>query len=656
MPGRWFAAGVLLAPLLVGAATPKEAPSWVQEVSTRKLPVYPGKVPAAVLLEEQRVTVDPSGVMTINTRRAIKILTHEGQREAAAREYYYAGGRKIKDLRAWLVAPNGFVKTFDKSSVSDLGFFSEMELYNDIRAKAIQASNPEVGAVFAYESEVEERALFAQDEYLFQVWLPSLDSRYVLSLPPGWRARGTVLNHAAVEPVIQGTSYTWELKDLPFREHEKNGPEARAVVPRLGVDIEPSGGAQGFSSNCFRSWKDVSRWHAALSAGQDELTPEITAKVKELTAGAATAYGKIQAIGSYVQRLKYVAIEMDQAHGGGYKPHAADVVFHKKYGDCKDKANLMVAMLRAAGVESHLLALFSGDRTFVRKEWPSPSQFNHMIVAIEVPEGTAAETITEAPGVGRLLIFDPTSETTPVGDLPWYEQGSYALLCAGDRGGILKMPVTKPDSNAIDLAVNAELAGTGDLAVSLSNTEKGQSADAVRANHLYNDGAQFRRNVEGVLARTAKSLTIAKLDTNDNFAGNSFRLTVEFGSPSYAQLMQNRLLVFTPSVADFVMESFPEDAGREEPVVLRAKAYRKHVRVKLPAGFTVDEMPQAVKLKSDFGEFSTTYRQEAGALYMDEELTTEAVTVPAAEYGEVKKFFDTFTGADRQQAVLAKAD
>ena len=654
MRTRCIAFSLLVAPLLAYSSTSKDAPSWVEEVGTRKVPTYPGRVPAAVLFEEQHVTVEPSGLMTISTRKAVKILTHEGQHEAMAAEYYFAGGRKVKQLHAWLVAPNGFVKTFDKNSVTDVGAFSEMELYNEIRLKAISATNPEVGAVFAYESEVEERAQFAQDEYLFQQKLPAIESRYVLSLPSGWTARGTVFNHPPIEPTIEGSTYTWQLRDLPFLEHEREGPSTRGIVPRLAVDIEPDSRAQGLSSNCFHSWRDVSRWHGTLSAGQDEVTPELSAKVRELTSGATTEYQKIQAIGHYVQKLKYVAIEMDEAHGGGYKPHTAESVLRKQYGDCKDKANLMVTMLKAAGIQSHLVAIFAGDRTFVREEWPSPSQFNHMIVAVRVADATATQTVVEAPGVGRLLIFDPTSETTPLGDLPWYEQGSFALICAGDRGGILKMPVTKPESNAMDLKINAELADTGDLKVSFSNEEKGQPADTARANRLYNDDAQFRRKVEEVLARTAKGLTIARLDAKDDFVNNTFLFNVDFGSRSYAQLMQSRLLVFTPSVVDWITDEFPVNRQRSEPIVLRSKAYHKHVEVKLPAGFTMDEMPQASKLSTDFGQFSIQYRQDAGTLYMDEDFKVEAVTLSAAQYPQVKKFFDSFTGADRQQAVLVK--
>ena len=335
------------------AAASKDVPSWVREVSSRSLPPYSGKVPAAVLLEERRVTVDSLGLVTTKERKAIKILTHEGKRNAEAAVAYFRGGHRVKLLHAWLVAPNGFVKTYEKNSIADLGAFEQMELYNDIRFEQIKADNPEVGAVFAYESEAEERVLFAQDEYVFQASLPAVESRYMLTVPQGWSAKGAVFNHAPLEPVVDGTTYTWKLSNLPFHEREAYSPSPFGLVPRLAVDLLPPANAPGLTATCFRSWADVSRWYTNLSAGQDEVMPDLAAKSRELIAGVKTEYGRIQAIGRYVQKIKYVAIEMDQAHGGGYKPHAADLVFRKRYGDCKDKANLMRSLLKAAGIESY---------------------------------------------------------------------------------------------------------------------------------------------------------------------------------------------------------------------------------------------------------------------------------------------------------------
>ena len=652
--GSWgsFVLGLAMAPAAF-AGSPKDVPSWVQEVSSRSVPAYPGKVPAAVLLSEEHVTVDASGTITTHTRAAIKILTHEGQRHVGAEEGYFKGLRKVTQLRAWLVAPSGFIKTFEKNDVIDAGAFAEMELYNDIRIRRIEAENPEIGAVFAYESEVEERALFAQDDYPFQENLPTVQSRYVLTLPAGWTATGVVFNHEPIQPVIDGSTYTWELKDLPFREKEEHGPSMRGLAPRLAVDFRPPANAGFGSAACFRSWNDVSQWHQRLTAGQDEVTPEIAEKVRELTANAPTEYAKIQAIGRYVQGIKYVAIEMDLARGGGYKPHAADAVLRKQYGDCKDKANLMRAMLKAAGMDSYLVAIYSGDRTYAHEEWPSPQQFNHVIIAVRVSEGTETPSVMGTL-VGRLLFFDPTNQVTRMGDIPWYEQGSWALVCAGAQGALVKMPMLKPETSLVDISVDAKLSAAGDLSASMSSRRCGQAADMPRAQHLYGTPDDFRREVERTLARTVKAASISSMDVKDAPDEDAFRLKLDFASQRYGQLMQERLLVFSPSILEPPGPNFAHNLKRTAPIVLKAGVYRKHTRVKLPAGFSMDDMPEAATMETDFGKFAVSFRQEGDELVFEEELITQGVTLPADKYGEVKKFFDRFDGADQQRAVLVK--
>ena len=100
-------------PLYALSAGSKDAPSWVQEASSRQLPAYSGEVPAVVLLDERHVTVDASGAFTISSRRAIKVLTREGAKEADAAEFYSRKGVKVNHLSAWLIAPNGFTKSYE---------------------------------------------------------------------------------------------------------------------------------------------------------------------------------------------------------------------------------------------------------------------------------------------------------------------------------------------------------------------------------------------------------------------------------------------------------------------------------------------------------------------------------------------------------------
>ncbi len=642
---------LVASPAVWGFAS-KDVPSWVEEVATRKLPSYPGKVAAAVLLDDQHVTIDASGMMTVTERHAIKVLNQQGKGEAAVRVPYWKNRREIKDLQAWIIEPGGFQKTFDKKNVLDVGLFNEDALYIDGRARVIAADAAEIGAVFAYEYTVQEKALAGVDEFFFQHELPALQSRYSVTLPAGWTAKAVLFNQSPLQPVIDGTTYTWELKDLPYREADD---ESSDTAPRLAISFQPPAGTSS-ATPVFSSWTDVSSWNYSLAEGQAEVTPEISAKVGELTASAKTDYDKICAIGRYVQNIRYVAISMDHERGGGYIPHSADLVFNTQYGDCKDKANLMRCMLKAANIQSYLVAIWSGDRTHVRHEWPSPYQFNHMILAAKVGDSVSAAPVVTSP-LGRLLIFDPTDSKTPVGDLPWYEQGSYAMVLAKDHGDLLQMPVTQPEANLYEVTADATLLPNGKLTASVVTKKTGQEASRER-HHFSDENAQeYKSYYQRALNENAKGSVISKITPEDHFEQNGFDLTLDFESGDYAQLMQNRLMVFSPAVLEisrWVSPVFPKDEKRAGPVVLRATVYRKTVRVKLPDGFTVDEAPVPANYESNFGKFSLNFKQEAGTLIMTEELRTEAATVPAEDFAALKKFFDNCRGADHQSVVLAK--
>ena len=129
-------------------------PVWVKEIPARSVPVFDGKVPAIVLLDEQHATVDATGKVTIAFRRALKILNQEGRKEAEAVIPYLSGSVKVKELHAWLIAPSGYVKTFGKHRVQDIGAVTEA-LYDELRIRAVHAKEPEIGSVFAYEAELE---------------------------------------------------------------------------------------------------------------------------------------------------------------------------------------------------------------------------------------------------------------------------------------------------------------------------------------------------------------------------------------------------------------------------------------------------------------------------------------------------------------------
>ncbi|HEV2277574.1 MAG TPA: transglutaminase domain-containing protein, partial [Acidobacteriaceae bacterium] len=121
------------------------------------------------------------------------------------------------------------------------------------------------------------------------------------------------------------------------------------------------------------------------------------------------------------QQIRYVGIEIGI---GGWQPHTAEDVFRYRYGDCKDKATLMIAMLDAVGIRSTWVSV---DIRRGRIDPGAPSLFgNHMIAAIEIPkavEDPRLQAVVTAKTGKRYLIFDPTNEYVSLGQLPVYLQG-----------------------------------------------------------------------------------------------------------------------------------------------------------------------------------------------------------------------------------------
>ena len=641
--------GCLLLPLSAWALD--APPDWVRELSTRTVPAYPAETHSVTLLDEERLTIQPNGSANRQIRNAVRVVSREGQNQRASIPYLRKSTR-IKEFKAWLISPTGAVKTYGKESIVDAAAKQDFELYDEYRFRFIDSNSSEIGSTFAWTADFDDSELAPVEDFAFQHSQPALVSRLVLTLPPGWQAKGEIFNHDPVEPSIEGSTYTWEMKDLPLVKKEPASPTLNSLVPWIGVSYYPPGSEA--NAKGFHDWKDVSLWVSSLSDSQAQADDALTAKVRELTAGLGTPYARIQRIGHYVQNIKYVEIATNLARGGGIRPHLATDVFAKQYGDCKDKANLMKTMLRVAGIDSYLVSIYSGDRDHVRPEWASPYQFNHAIIAVKVPDDVSGPAVLVHPVLGKLLIFDPTNSETPVGDLPAYEQGNYALIIAGNKGDIVQMPVAPPEANRAEVTIEGTIGADGSLQASMANQSNGQTAARWRTLHAQYPQPEFRKLIEAWLSREIKSLTLTKMDATDSFEQGQFAMHFDFSTPRYAQLMQRRLLVFIPGVIE-QYERFPlQSEKRIHPVVLDSRCYHKQVRLKLPSDFKVDEMPDPAALATDFGKFSSTYKIDGNELLYTEELDVMAAVIPAERYGEARKFFETVAGAEQSPMVLIR--
>jgi hypothetical protein len=609
-------------------------------------------VRAVVLLDESQVVAEDGGRITTTRRRAVRILNREGRSEAVGRVVYQTDTGKVRSVRAWTLWPAGEVRRYGKDAVIDVEV-APNDVYNEVRAQVVAGTvdaNP--GTVFAFETVLEDRSVFTQFDWSFQDDLPVATSRFTVTAPEGWRADGVVYNRDPLEPTRAGLTTTWELRDLPAIETEPYGPALSSIAPWLAVSLVPAAGARTGIGKTFESWSDVSRWLSELADPQAVVADDLREKARALTSNAKSELERIEAVGRFVQGIRYVSIQTGVGRGGGYRPHAAPEVLSKAYGDCKDKATLMRAMLKAVGTEAFPVAIYSGDRYRVRADWPSPQQFNHAIVAVRVADNLGAPAAETYPGLGRLLFFDPTDEHTPVGLLPQDQEGSRALLVSRAQGALLRMPQSPPEANRVERRLELALTDDGSLEGTVDEKAFGHAATTFRRRREAASGDD-RKEMEAWISRSGSGARLGSLDSKDE-ADGSARVTVSFSTPRYAKSMGGALLMVKPTVLPGRNPVWLPEGSRKYAVVLDAQSFDEVTRIRLPPSFRIDEMPRPTQSRTAFGIFSSSCAAEEAHLVCRRSLSVSAGSIPSEQYKETRTFFAWVNSAGAEPVVLAR--
>lgn len=626
-----------------------DVPAWVRTAAAKAHPNYPARVSSAVLLFEETLAVDAEGKRLITERGVIKRLTSDAFRQNGSRPYDPRSG-KIRDIRAWVVNPGGKDVRIGKERVIERSA-ADSDEFTEMRVKSIGAGEDvQPGGVFAYEIIEEERTVFTTYPFHFQTTsMPVLEARFTLQLPPSWEASGIVFNHASVAPSITGNTHTWELKNLPPVEPEAHMPNHLNVLPWLGVTYFSSGGIRR-----LEKWSSVSKWMSDLTDKQSDVTPALQTRADQLTAGAASELDKIRAIAAFVQKTTYVAVQLNISRGGGYVPNRADTVLARNYGDCKDKANLMKALLKAKGIESYLVSIMSGAPGTVREEWPSTQQFDHAILAVKVSPETKVPTVIQHEGLGNLLFFDATDPYTQVGDLPGHEQGTFALVIAGENGALVRAPKLPLASSRSESETTAKMNLDGGVDAKTVERLYGQKASGLRGATKEVDENRLRRAFEAALTRKLGGLKLKTIKPEDRAAEGRLDLTLEFAALQFGRVMQGRLLIVTPGALVSTGTYSLPNKPRTLPVKIEAEMQKDSVTIETPAGFAPDEVPDPVAIESPYGVYRAEWKISGQNIEFTQSLELKDALAPASDYAKVRGFFDRVYGASTASVVMVK--
>lgn len=626
-------------------------PDWVRTAAQQKLPIYSPETNAVVLLEDTTYTVAPDGSAIEHYRYVVKILRPQGRDEGIV-AVPFDKDSKILSMHVWSIGPDGHEYAVKDNEMEEFGYPGQGNFFIDLKVRAAKAPGRDPGGVVAYEYEQRSHPYLTEKTWFFQSDLPRLNQSFTLELPPGF-THGTVWAHSKEVPAVdlEHQRWRWEMKETPpiDLDHVLLRPSEMALAGRMTVHYA----GPGIATPTEGSWQSIGEWYQTISKDRLAATPEIAAKAKELAGDKTDFYDKTEAIAEFVQKqVRYFVIEMGI---GGYQPHYAGDIFRNRYGDCKDKATLLTAMLSTVGVHGALV-MVDHRRGVVDPDAPSIVG-DHMIAAIEIPKGYTSpklrSVVTTKTG-RQYLIFDPTWDNTAFGQLEHNLQGGYGLLVDGNDSQLIQFPVLPPDLNTIRRTATFQLQPDGSLKGTVTEKRFGDLSENRRDLYTTGDAKEQTQFLDRLLGQDFTTFTVSDFKVQNAEALNkdlttSYSLTAERFGKSMGPLLMIRPRVLGSEDLE------TDNKKRHVPINLSETMQEQDdYTIQLPPGYAVDEVPNPIKLDLGFASYESSSVVKDNVLRYTRTYTVREVTLPADRYADVQKLAGVIAADEHNSAVLKK--
>jgi transglutaminase-like putative cysteine protease len=373
--------------------------------------------PLQILLDNTYTVVEKSGLSTRYSQYVAKVQSAYGVQIISTYPITYdPDWQDLRVLEAYALREDGTklrANSYSTSYLSDTRY----QLYYRNKQLVLYFSGLKKGDVVHYEYIMTDKigaktfGNYFGDVVPFQSYYPILKKTYILKVPESLKISFKNINGDVEQSVAKtGDSnlYIWSKKDIPAIKNEPYSPGFSEIFPYIHIST-------------FTSWEELGKWYSSFIKDQWELSKEAKDLVKELIKDKNSTVDKVKAIHGWVAKnTHYVGLEFG-VHG--YKPYKASRIFERRFGDCKDKALLLCAMLKEAGIDADMVLVRTKNLGLMVEKSPvSLATFNHAIAYI--PE---------------LDIFlDGTAEFSGINELPYLDQGIDVLVVGSDGNAEVK--------------------------------------------------------------------------------------------------------------------------------------------------------------------------------------------------------------------------
>lgn len=590
---------------------------------------------ALVLLDSETMEIHKDGSSTITRHLLVKILDTRGRAEYGdITRKYNKEAEIITITTAKTYLPDGRIVEVKGDAITDL---SAPEVYRAAAYTNAQlkiVSFPALGenAVIEYECKVKRKK--SDDPFfgsaIFGTKEPILAKEFKLIVPEDNPFRFKVVN-GDISPEVKKegntTSYCWKLENIPAVVKEPHMPPIAEVVPSLV-----------FSS--FKSWEDLAVWLATKFYSKSKINKEIRKKVEEIVKGK----GKEEIIRDC---FLYVATEVRNVKllvgGVGYEPNKATKVYKNKYGDPRDKAVLLVSLLKEAGIEAMPVYINKSGISII-DDIPSPAMFDHIIVAI--------------PANGGYLLLDPQASDARFGYLPEEDQNVAALILF-EKSYIFKKTLSLPtETNKSESTIKLSLTTQGHLKGEIVADLSGyydRRARAVlkdkqaREKKIWFDGAMSS------IATNAKMISHSISNFEDLL--DPVQISVFFDVKDFASLEDDKMHFYIPlNPFDFgTPAGYVNLSQRQYSLILKApQIISYNIEINFPGNFEVDYLTEKLEQENEFAKVSIYTEAGEARITYKTTLVLKKRKITAEEYPEFRSVVNQFLKPQKRLVMLKK--
>ncbi len=429
------------------------------------------------------------------------------------------------------------------------------------------------------------------------------------------------------------------LDKLERYRYEEFQPDRRFFVPHV-IPIIRSYTINGIKIPVLESCDDLYAWYYSFIADLDKGVDYFALKqiTDSLTDDSMPEIDRVGILYNWVQQnIKYIAFEDGL---GGLVPRKADEVLLKRYGDCKDKSNLLHALLKEAGITSYLTWIGTRELPYKYSELCSPVVDNHMIVTYIHK--------------GDCYFLDPTGSYLTM-DIPTsFIQGKDALIAIdSQRYEIRQVPVVHAEKNQISDTVWLELEG-----VALTGKGKLTMTGLPRINFQYltdmDDLKEKKSVIEEITQKGSNKFVLNSYSlAPQKKLSDTCSLQYEFRIDGYARLTGDE--IYLNINLDRYWLEYKLDKDRQSPFEIENTMMKINTFVlKIPDGYRIKHLPEGSSYHSDDISCKLEYRKEENKIIYSMNVRMNKVLFENDELQDWRGFISFFENINKETIIIIK--